>query len=403
MKRIVSLFLTIVLAMSTLVCFANAETKEDKFKKWESQFSKDFSYLLETEKFEADGDFVYAIQEYDTVKGKVTVQTPIIVGYIGDRESVTIPAKRGGKAIVLQALTSTTKIKSVKLPKNKIKVYPSYDIAGYPIYTPAFADCEYLEKITVEKGAKWCKTVGGVLCTNGGKTLKAYPISRKGKSFTIPSSVTFIDYLAFCNPKYLKNLTVPNNVKGFYDTFIVSEGLKNLYFKNNSINLKKILTTDVEGTYITNDNIIIPNATVHCFKGSNIEKFFKGKIKSKGEQNIPFLNADTVKIKNVKKIKYLAMPKAPKAVTVKSAKYTKKNGVKITVNNYKATGVKVYRLSGKKYKYIGYTHSRTFIDKTAKAGKTYKYKVRAYNKKNGIAKNSSYSVVTKIKISKKAK
>ena len=62
MKRIIAVFLTLVLAFSSLVCFANAETTEDRFKKWKSQFSKDFSYLLETEKFEADGDFVYAIQ-----------------------------------------------------------------------------------------------------------------------------------------------------------------------------------------------------------------------------------------------------------------------------------------------------------------------------------------------------
>ena len=73
----------------------------------------------------------------------------------------------------------------------------------------------------------------------------------------------------------------------------------------------------------------------------------------------------------------------------------------MTVKDYSAKGVKVYRKSGKSYKYIGYTTTKTFYDKTAKSGKTYTYKVRAYNKVKGMTANSKYSAAKTVKTTAK--
>ena len=393
MKRIIAVFLTLVLAFSSLVCFANAETTEDRFKKWNKAFGGYISVCNV-------GDWVYATYtDVKTVNGKLVSfsgQSNELVGYIGDKTDITIPSN-----VLISCFHTLSDVKTIRVPKDTVfyyeNCYISYENCFY------FKSIESLEKIIVDKENKSAESKNGVLYSKGKKELYCYPASKKGKSFTLPGTIKRFDFNKFNNTKYLQNLTIPNTVKEITSGTNCWDNptIKNVYFKNDSIKISgiEIPYYDDDGYY----RISLPNAKIHCFKGSTIDKFLHKKLNNKLMQEVMVGKMDTYGLTELscKKICYLSKPKAPKAVAVKSAKYTKKNGIKITVNKYKATGVKVYRLSGKKYKYIGYTHSRTFIDKTAKAGKTYKYKVRAYNKKNGIAKNSKYSSVLKVKASKK--
>lgn len=115
-------------------------------------------------------------------------------------------------------------------------------------------------------------------------------------------------------------------------------------------------------------------------------KSYKYKLRAYNKKDGITLNSDYTAVINA-----TAKPKTPKATTVTSVGYTKKNGVKITVKAYNAKGVNVYRKEGNKFKYIGTTFGTTYYDKTVKAGKKYEYRVCTYNKINSIAAKSAYS------------
>ncbi len=91
---------------------------------------------------------------------------------------------------------------------------------------------------------------------------------------------------------------------------------------------------------------------------------------------------------------------APKVAKVKNVKVSSVAADKVTLKWKKVSGVtgyRVYRYSTKKekYVYVGRTKKVTYTDDSLSAGKTYKYKVRAYKTKNKKNTYGAYSDVVR--------
>ena len=194
--------------------------------------------------------------------------------------------------------------------------------------------------------------------------------------------------------KSIKNLTIGKNIKTIDFDGIFCLGLENLYITTKTDDIKP------EG----NDGIIDSDATIYCYKSSGAYEYFT-------EENAGKIKAGLSEYTN----KIVTEPKKPKKPVIESIKYgryytenttaLKVYCVKITVKDTKADGYKFYRYNSKtkKYEYLGKNEygGLTYTDKTAKPGKTYKYKVVAYDKENKLTTNSSKSsaksITTKLK------
>lgn len=91
---------------------------------------------------------------------------------------------------------------------------------------------------------------------------------------------------------------------------------------------------------------------------------------------------------------------APKIAKVKSVKVSSVSASKATLKWKKASGVtgyRIYKYSSKKdkYVYLAKTKKTTYTDSSLSAGKTYKYKVRAYKTKGKKTTYGSYSDAVK--------
>lgn len=75
-----------------------------------------------------------------------------------------------------------------------------------------FGECYKLKSITVDGGNTAYISVDGVLFDKDKKTLVQYPVGKKDKSYTIPSSVTNIGEGAVQNCGALTSVTIPNGV-----------------------------------------------------------------------------------------------------------------------------------------------------------------------------------------------
>ena len=114
--------------------------------------------------------------------------------------------------------------------------------------------CDNLYSISFPNGNNEYEVVDSVLYSENGKKLLKYPDAKKGTTFKIPESVTTIESYAFSNLKFLKKITIPENVLKLCDrTFalnsealtevIISDGVKDL---GNALfygcqNLKKVV------------------------------------------------------------------------------------------------------------------------------------------------------------------
>ncbi|MFV0344619.1 MAG: CAP domain-containing protein [Anaerocolumna sp.] len=94
-------------------------------------------------------------------------------------------------------------------------------------------------------------------------------------------------------------------------------------------------------------------------------------------------------------INHTAVASAATSITSTTPKLSlsSRTSTSVTLKTYskvKVTGYSVYRTSSSsgKYKYIGSTKSRTYVDKKVKSTGTYYYKVRAYAYVNGVKKLS---------------
>jgi hypothetical protein len=72
--------------------------------------------------------------------------------------------------------------------------------------------CEGLTGITVEGGNSTYSAEGGVLFNAAKTELRAYPRGKSGNSYTVPESVSAIEYSAFANNTKLTSVSLPTNL-----------------------------------------------------------------------------------------------------------------------------------------------------------------------------------------------
>ncbi len=377
------------MALSSLpvVAASSTPTEAELKKVWKENYEYGTGSFAFRDGWVYQRDYNLKTHKYDELTGE-------IVGYYGAESEIVIPSVVDGEETYACELWISDYVKKLTIPKG---FNLREDVETNPIMAKS------LEAIEVEKGHELYTSVDGVLYSKQTITdskdkkviyksdvaiAEKYPSAKKDESFVLPAETREIAHGFINSNPYLKTLTIQETVDEVGVDALDIPNLEKLYFKNNTIKLGYFYAV-LGAEYSRTAGLNAPKATVYCHKNSAAEKWLKGEFKQ-DELGLPYISA--VKYKE---IKYLESPKTPKKPVIKSKSYTEK-GIKLTVKDYSAKGVKVYRKSGKKYKYIGYTSGKTFYDTTAKAGKTYSYKLRAYNKKNGATANSKYSEVVKV-------
>lgn len=209
-------------------------------------------------------------------------------------------------------------------------VIPS-QLDGHPvkeIYIYAFATNTTLRSVTIPDG---------VLAIDGG----AFDSCTSLSTVSIPDSVEYIGNYAFCYCPELKIVTIPKSVKTV-GNFAFGYGV------NASTGEETRFPDDIK---------------LKCYPGTAGEKYAKDN------------GIDLELIINVGKVKAAGYSSSTSTVTIKWDKAEN------------ATGYRVYKYDAEKKKWIsvkdvsGSTNSCKFTK--LKAGTTYKYKVKAFNKTNG--------------------
>lgn len=403
MKRIISLFLALMLAASSITLFASAETSDTDslLEQWKTRYAykapglgnyKIYSYKAWLGKLSVSDGWIYAYKrEFNTVVDGVWKEeyskTPLLIGYIGSDTDVTVPTLENGEKVKIQCIYSLSPIKTLRISKD------TENLKGSLFDNVFYFNSDSLEEIIVDKDNKKYSSKDGVLYSKDGKEALLYPNGKKDEKFTLPTGVKTLDWNFISGAKYLKELVIPEGVKEIRRDSINSESIEKLYFKNDSFTVYNLAKYGL--------SLKTPNATVYCHKGSAVDLCCRNKLDSdalykKYKSKIPNVQLNIMLSKSeYKNLKYFGSSKTPKAPEVDSAVYTL-DGLTFTFKEYVANGIKIYRKSGSTYKYIGYTTGETFCDKTAKAGKTYTYKLRAYNKKDSVTKNSKYTSPFKV-------
>ena len=124
----------------------------------------------------------------------------------------------------------------------------------------AIQNCRDLAEVTVDGNNKYYKSMDGVLYTKDGSVLIHYPAQKTDKTFTIPSSVIWIEWCGFDFNDHLTELNIGENVQVFADSIGLFSKLEkitvasgNQYFTSRdgvlfSKDMKKLLTYPVGKT-----------------------------------------------------------------------------------------------------------------------------------------------------------
>jgi hypothetical protein len=147
-------------------------------------------------------------------------------------------------AITVEALNSFySSVNGVLFDKSQTTLiqYPGGKAGNYTIpngvttiYNGAFSGCTSLSAIMVEAPNSFYSSVDGVLFDKSQTELIQCPGGKAG-SYTIPNSVTTIDYAAFSGCTSLTSVTIPSSVTGIVNSaFSGCTNLTAVYFKGNT-------------------------------------------------------------------------------------------------------------------------------------------------------------------------
>ena len=132
----------------------------------------------------------------------------VIKDYKGNQDNLVLPEELDGLPVKAIAFTQKNlKIKSITLSKN----IASSRETKYGVDT--LSNIETLEEINVSKENQDYEAIDGVLYNKGKTEFYVYPRSKKSDTYVMPSSVKKSDSIGLSRTKYLKKLTLSENLK----------------------------------------------------------------------------------------------------------------------------------------------------------------------------------------------
>ena len=173
-------------------------------------------------KFFSDG----CIDKYvvNTVKftGFGTIFTPNVISVFTEycqnkNTSVNVILPSTLKTIGVASFSDCSRIHSLTIPAS---------VSSIQMY--AFDGMKNLTNINVNKNNKSYSSVNGVLYNKNGSVLVQYPVSRKDKSFTVPSSTKEIGMCSFANCSSIENINIYNCTKINAGAFGSCKNLKSI-------------------------------------------------------------------------------------------------------------------------------------------------------------------------------
>lgn len=240
MKRLVSVFVCVILSLSCLSVGANAANVEKKY----------CGDLSEAFKYEVLDDGTVEITDYFDIFSELTIPETIdgytvsSIGYCAFedcKELTTVVIPGTVKKIHSEAFFYCTSLKSVEL-KNGVET-----ISGEAFYfckqlkkinipasiedleSTSFTGCINLESIEVDPKNEKYSSLEGVLYDKNFECLITYPSGKSEIAFTVPDSVLYIYRQAFDSCKNLLSVTLGCNVEelGGY-TFLGCDKLRDI-------------------------------------------------------------------------------------------------------------------------------------------------------------------------------
>ena len=113
----------------------------------------------------------------------------------------------GGDLVLDNSVTAINYVSFANAQITSLTIPASVQTITNPFYYTS-----NLVSVTVDSASTTFKSVDGVLLNYSGTFLIAYPSSKPGSTYTIPSSVTHIGIYAFGGSNYLTSLSIPNGV-----------------------------------------------------------------------------------------------------------------------------------------------------------------------------------------------
>ena len=160
--------------------------------------------------------------------------------------SITIP--NSVTSIGSYAFNSCTGLTSITIPNSVTS-----------IGNGAFEYCTGLTSINVASGNNYYSDNNGVLFNKKKTELIRYPEGKSQTSYTIPNSVTSIEYSAFRNCTGLTSITIPNSVTSIGEgAFAGCTGLTSITIPNSVISIGDLAFYDCTGL----TSITIPNSVI---------------------------------------------------------------------------------------------------------------------------------------------
>lgn len=149
----------------------------------------------------------------NTLKGEYRI--PSELSYEGQTYSVTSFSR--------DAFSSNTNLTKLIIPSSIINM----DLSNHVGFTSNPFYYTSLESIEVEEGNPAICSVDGVLFNKEKTKLLSYPPYARRTSYTVPEGVTWVEACAFFNNRYLKNITLSDEVTALgYSAFCGSKHLE---------------------------------------------------------------------------------------------------------------------------------------------------------------------------------
>ena len=195
------------------------------------------------------GDLTYKVQDDGTIQ--ITDCDTSVSG------ELTIPDTIDGKKVTGigdYAFGGCSSLTGITIPNSVTS------IGGY-----AFEFCRSLTNINVEKENSSYSSIDGILFNKTQTVIMKYPGEKKGTSYEIPNSVTYICSEAFYECSSLTNITIPNSVTSIGErTFINCSSLTNITIPNSVTSIGSQVFYKCSSL----TSIIIPNSVTSIGNGA---------------------------------------------------------------------------------------------------------------------------------------